>query len=416
MSTRSSLLDLEWWAVPKRLIYIVITLLILGVLAGGVGLYIWVYGNPFKGAPTETSSSAGARFDSFEGDVRVVRASTRETIQARSDTRLMPGDTVQTQQDGRARISLADGSTLIVKPNSVVTIAENTTSAGGRTNVRVAVDRGQMSVRTDQQPEGASNIVKTPLTENHLSGQTGATFGVSEDKSEDIRVSSGSVVTSTRNGDKTTLNNGEYVAINASGSITQREKLLDVPTPSTPRNLEKLVTRKGGATSASLRWQRPNSGTPAHYRVEVATSPFFVTAGKVIERDQLEATEFTVGDLRQGNYFWRVRAIAASGQASDWSEPQKFLVVAEGGTGDRISVSNVSFEYVAGNIHIMRGRTQPGTTIRCSGRETLSGSDGSFQLQITAPRETREINVEAEDAQGNRDSYRIPFSRDAGQR
>lgn len=416
MGTQTSRFDFDWWAVPKRLIYTVIVLLVLGVIAAGAGLYVWVYGNPFKGAPADAASSSGARFDSFEGDVRVVRASTRETIQARSDTRLFPGDTVQTQQDGRARVTLADGSTLIVKPNSVVTIAENTTGDGGRTNVRVAVDRGQMSVRTEQQPEGASNIVKTPLTESKLGAQTGMSIGVSDDKSEDIRVASGSVVTSTRNGDKTTLAGGEYVAINPAGSIAQREKLLDVPQPAAPRNLEKIATRKGGATSVSLKWQRPTTGAPAHYRVEVATSPFFVAAGKVIERDQLEATEFTIGDMRQGNYFWRVRAVAASGQSSDWSEPQKFLVVTEGGTGERINVSNVSFDYVAGNIYLMRGRTQPGNTIRCAGRETLATSDGSFQLQITAPRETREINVEAEDAQGNRSGYRIPFSRDAGQR
>jgi hypothetical protein len=409
MGTRTSRFDLDWWIVPKRLIYIVVALLIFGVVAGGAGVYLWVHGNPFKGAPVDSDSSAGARFDSFEGDVRVVRASTRETLQARADTRLFPGDTVQTQQDGRARITLADGSTLIVKPNSVVTIAENTTGAGGRTNVRVAVDRGQMSVRTEQQPEGASNVVKTPLTENQLGAQTGVSIGVREDQSEDIRVTDGSVVTSTRNGDQTTLAGGEYVAVNPTGSITQREKLLDVPVPSAPRNLEKIATRKGGATGVSLRWQRPATGSPTHYRVEVATSPFFVAAGKVIERDQLQATEFTVGDLRQGNYFWRVRAVAASGQASEWSEPQKFLVVAEGGTGERVGVSDVSFEYVAGQIYLVRGRTVPGSTIRIAGRETLASRDGHFQLQITAPSGTREVQVEAEDAQGNRDSYRFPF-------
>ncbi|HEV2706930.1 MAG TPA: hypothetical protein VGV59_13455, partial [Pyrinomonadaceae bacterium] len=82
MGTRTSRFDLDWWIVPKRLIYIVVALLIFGVVAGGAGVYLWVHGNPFKGAPLDPASAAGARFDSFEGDVRVVRASTRETIQA----------------------------------------------------------------------------------------------------------------------------------------------------------------------------------------------------------------------------------------------------------------------------------------------------------------------------------------------
>ena len=150
-------------------------------------------------------------------------------------------------------------------------------------------------------------------------------------------------------------------------------------------------------------------GAPAHYRVEVATSPFFVPAGKLIERDRLQASELTVDDLREGNYFWRVLAVSPSGQASDWSEPQKFSVVAEGGTGEQVQVSDVSVEYVAGSIYLVRGRTQPGITVRCAGRETLAARDGTFKLQINAPAGARDIQLEAADPQGNRGSFRLPL-------
>ena len=410
MVTKISRFDVEWWIVPKRLIYVAVTLAALSLAAGGAGAYLWFYGNPFKGAQDEAGLTAGARFDSFEGGVRVVRADTRETLVPRADTRLMPGDIVQTLEDGRARISLADGSTLLVKPNSVITIAENTAGEeGGRTKVRVAVESGQINVRTERQPEGASNIVRTQLTESSLQSDTSASFDVREDKTEAIRVSAGTVETSTRNGEQATLRNGEYVAVNPQGGIAQRERLLDVPSPTTPRNLERVAARKGGATSVLLRWQRPASGTPAHYRVEVATSPFFVPAGKVVERDQLPATEFTLDNLRQGNYFWRVRAMAQSGQASDWSDPQKFVVVTEGGTGETVSVSVAAVEYVGGSIYLLRGRTQPGNTVRCGGRETLSDGDGSFQLQINLPKGARDVVVEARDTLGNSNSVRVPF-------
>ena len=412
MATKSGRFDLDFWAVSKRSLYIIVVLLALGVVAGGVGVYIWTHGNPFKNTGASAPVPAGARFDSFDGDVRVVRAQTRETVPARSDTQLYPGDIVQTQADGRARISLIDGSTLIVRPNSVVTIRDNTSDpGGGRTNVRVAVARGQINVRTEQQAEGTSNIVETQLTENRLASQTGASFGVREDNSEDIRVASGSVDTNTRGGEKTTLRAGEFVAINQSGSVARRERLLDVPTPVAPRDLERIPSGGGVA----LRWQRPGTGAAAHYRVEVATSPFFVATGKVIERDQLDATEFNAGSLRPGNYFWRVRAMAASGQASEWSEPQKFII-APTGSGERVTVSNLSFEYVAGSIYLVRGQAQAGTTIHIGGRETLAGGDGSFQLQINAPRGTREITVEAQDPQGNKNRYQFPFSPDAAQK
>jgi hypothetical protein len=410
MTGQSSRFDFDWWIVQKRLIYIIIGVLALSGVAGGTGLYLWKYGSPFKGTGKTTDVPAGARFISFEGDVRVIRAATRETIVASSQTQLYPGDTIQTQADGRARISLADGSTLFVRPNSTVIVRDNSNvDDGQKVNVRVAVDRGQINVRTETQPAGTENVVETPKTRNKLEGQTGASFGVNPDHTEDIRVNTGSIETTTANGEKTVVREGEYVAVNPTGSLARRERLLDVPTPVGPRDLEKVSVGANGAANVALRWQRPPQGTPSYYRVEVATSPFFVAAGKVIERDQLVSTEFNASDLRPGVYYWRVRAAATSGQTSDWSEPQKFFVVARG-TGETVNVSDWAIQYVGGNVYLIRGRSQPGNTIRIMGRETLASADGSFQLQITAPEGAREITVEAQDPQGNRNQYRLALS------
>ena len=408
MVTRISRFNADWWIVQKRFIYLAIIIACLAVVAACAGLYVYLYGNPFKGVADNIGAAAGARFVSLEGGVKVVRANTRESLQARADTRLFPGDIVQTQEDGRARVTLADGSNLFVKPNSVVTIAENTAAEGGRqTKVRVAVESGQINVRTEQQNEGAQNIVGTHLTESRIAPETDASFHVRDDKTEAIRVGTGAVETSTSDGDTTTLRAGEYAAVNQQGAIAQREKLLAAPVPVTPRNMERVSSRRGAATSVALKWQKPQTGAPAHYRVEVATSPFFVPAGKLVERDQLQATEITVEDVRQGNYFWRVMAVAQSGQASDWSEPQKFVVEGQGGTGDEVTVSDVQIEYVAGQIYLVRGRTQAGNTVRCAGRETLAARDGFFQLQINAPRGAREVQLETADTQGNRNSFKF---------
>ncbi|MFL6207844.1 MAG: FecR domain-containing protein [Pyrinomonadaceae bacterium] len=415
MAMKPHRFDVEWWIISKRVIYLLIILLVVAITAGGISIYSYIYGNPFKHIAANMNAPAGARFLSFDGDVRVVRAQTRESLLARSDTQLYPGDIVQTQADGRARIQLADGSTLLVRPNSVVTIRDNTSVEGSnRTNVRVAVARGQINVHTEQQTEGSKNVVETPLTKNNLAAQTGAAFGVREDNTEDIRVASGAVDTTTRGGEHTVLQPGEYVAFNQSGNVKARERLLDVPTPILPRDLEKIPTSEHGAATVSLRWQRPASGTPAHYRVEVATSPFFVAAGKMSERDQLDASEFSVGDLRPGVYFWRVRAVALSGQISEWSEPQKFTVTPSEQAFERVGITNVTFEYIAGQIFIARGRTQPGNTVRIAGRETIATPDGTFQLQFTTPPGTREVALEVEDAHGNKAQTRQKLAAGGG--
>ena len=408
-TSRTSRFAFDWWIVQKRFVYLMFALFLLCCVAAGAALYVWKYGNPLKNV-AKNRVAAGARFISFEGEVRVVRAATRETISPNADTELYPGDTVQTQAGGRARISLADGSTLVVKPNSTIIVRDNARADDGKkSNVHVVVDSGQMYVRTELQPEGTTNVVETPKTKNTLGEQTGASFGVNPEGTEEIRVNSGAVETTNRAGDKTSLHANEYVSVNNQGTVSRPQRLLEVPSPSEPQDLQRVFVNANGSAGISLKWIRPQSGTAAYYRVEVATSPFFVADGKVIERDQLAATEFGASDLRPGVYFWRVRATATSGQTSDWSEPRKFIV-AQRGTGSQVLVSNLSAELLGGNIYLIRGKAEPGTTIRAGGREAIVPSDGNFQIQISASG-SREVLVDAQDPQGNGSQYKVPLSR-----
>jgi hypothetical protein len=410
MATKTDRFAFDWWVVQKRSIYFGIALLVVCVLAGGFSLYVWKFGNPLRNVGTGIKTPAGARFISFEGDVRVIRASTRETIAARSDTELYPGDAVQTQETGRARIGMADGSTLVVRPNSIITVRDNARADGGKkSNVHVVVDSGQMYVRTEHQPEGTNNVVETPKTTSKLGEQTGATFGVNPEGTEEIRVNTGAIDLTNRSGEKTSITGGQYVAVNPSGTVSRPQKLLEVPVPSAPRDLDKVFVGASGSASVSLKWLRPSSGSPTYYRVEVATSPFFVADGRVIERDQLVAMEFNASDLRPGVYFWRVRATAATGQTSDWSEAKKF-VVANRGTGSQVPVENLTAELLGGNIYLVRGQAEPGTTIRAVGRETLVSTAKSFQVQITAPPGENAITVEAMDPAGNSSNYKLALS------
>ncbi len=412
MVTKPSHFEFDWWVVQKRAVRIAVMALALCLFGSCAALYVWKFGNPLKRVALQTNLPAGARFESFEGDVRVIHAATREVVLATSDTQLYPGDTVQTQADGRARIAMADGSTVVVRPNSTIIIRDNASSDGGKkTNVHVVVDSGQMLVRTQEQSEGAKNVVETPKTQNQMGAQTLASFGVNPEGTEEIRVNAGSVQSAPRNGESTTLRSGEYVQVNQSGTMSKPQKLLDVPQPAQPRDLEKIVVGNNGAANVTLRWLKPQSGLPQYYRVEVATSPFFVPEGKVIERDQLISTQCSATDLRPGAYFWRVRATASTGQTSDWSEPLKFIISTPSTESGSVVVQRLSTSYLGGDLYIIRGSSAPGTTISVTGREALVGADGNFQIQIAAPAETREVTIMAFGPQGNRSQYRLVLSR-----
>src|ERR1051325_11041798 len=206
MVTKQSHFEFDWWVVQKRAVRIAVMALALCLFGSCAALYVWKFGNPLRRVALKTEVPAGARFESFEGDVRVIHSSTREVVLATSDTQLYPGDMVQTQADGRARIAMADGSTVVVRPNSTIIIRDNESSEGGkRSNVHVVVDSGQMLVRTTDQNEGAKNVIETPKTQSQVGAQTQASFGVNPEGTEEIRVNAGLVESQSRNGERATL-------------------------------------------------------------------------------------------------------------------------------------------------------------------------------------------------------------------
>jgi FecR-like protein len=410
MTSKVSHFTFDWWVIQKRAIHVTVLILLLCAVGAAAGLYVWKYGNPLRRVALLNEAPPGARFISFEGDVRVIRSATREVVTAASDTQLYPGDTVQTQADGRARINMADGSTVVVRPNSTIIIRDNAGGEDGkRSNVHVVVDSGQMWVRTPQQGQDSNNVVETPKTQNQIASQTAASFGVNPEGTEEIRVNSGAVESVNRSGERASLRGGEYVSINQSGTISKPQRLLDAPVLVQPKDLEKISVAGNGSAAVTLRWDKPQTGVAAYYRVDLATSPFFVPDGKVMERDQLAVTECGASDLRPGAYFWRVRATAASGQTSDWSEPQKFIVLASERNATAISVSDLTAIYLGGDVYIVRGKSSPGVTVQISGRESVVASDGTFQIQITAPASTRAVTIHVSDSRGNSNHYQVPL-------
>ena len=139
---------IDWWRIQSSSVRGIV---IFAVFAFGLlGISYWAMKSDWL-VQTELSESPkdSAVIFSFEGDVRVIRAATRETIVVTRQTYAAPGDTIQTQADGRAVVRMIDGSTYTVRPNSTVVIRDSTSLFGGR-NVRVALDDGQLNVRTEE--------------------------------------------------------------------------------------------------------------------------------------------------------------------------------------------------------------------------------------------------------------------------
>jgi hypothetical protein len=390
----------DWWNIRKSTIYVVVAIVLVGAT---LTLGAWIASRNNWFIPVETSDfpKDTARIITFEGEVRIVRAATRETILVTKETYVAAGDTVQTQADGRAIIRMIDGSVYSVRPNSTVVVKSTTSIFGGK-DVRVSLGDGQLNVRTDEQPEDVKNVVELADSENQLMPKTDAVFNADPQTSGgEIRISRGGVETSI-GGQKTTIRENEFASVSG-GKIVAREKLITPPSPNSPPNATQVADSGRGA-NVTFTWQDPEGVPASSYYLQVSRSPTFASDSIMVDRSGMTSREYRLAGLSPGIYYWRLRSTAKSGQTTNWNEPWKFLVIREAAnTG--IEAVEWQVERVGGLVYLISGRTRPGMNVRSRGRETFAGPDGLFRLQITSP--APEAAVEIGDDQGNRTGYVI---------
>lgn len=384
----------DWWNIRSSTIYVLIaSVLFLGLIGGG----IWwgSKNNWFQVTDNGEIPKDSAKIISFEGEVRITRAATRETILVTRETYVAAGDTVQTQADGRAVIQMIDGSVYSVRPNSTVVVRDTTSLFGGK-NVRVRVDGGQLNVRTDEQGADVKNIVELGDSENQLGPKTDASFNADGNAGGEIRVSRGGIET-TIAGETTSLSENTYATVN-NGRLSAREKLMQPPRPASPANSEQIVDG-GGGVSVAFTWLDPEENPAANFYIQLSKAPGFLSDSILVDRSGLASRDFRLSGLTPGTYYWRLKATGRSGQVTNWSDAWKFTVV-RGSPSTDIDAGEWKVESLGGTVYMISGYTQPGRVIRAAGRDTFAASDGAFKLQISSP--STEVAVEVGDGRGSR--------------
>ncbi|MBK7705730.1 MAG: FecR domain-containing protein [Acidobacteria bacterium] len=392
----------EWWKIRQStIIAIVAIFLVLGLIGYGGWRFLK---SDFVNKPDAPQAPKDAAIViSFEGDVRIIRAATRETILVTRQTFVSAGDTIQTQADGRAKIQMIDGSVLSIRANSTVVIRDSNSLFGGP-NVRVTLDDGQINVRTDEQPANTENVVEVRESENKIGADTDASFDINKDNnSGEIRISRGSIET-TVGGEKTVVRENEFAALNE-GKIATKEKLLGPPIHNSPSSDEQLVGSLSGIADVMMRWQSPDVNLALSYSIQISKLPQFASPDAIIvDKQGLTSPSLAVGGLLPGTYYWRVKASSSSGQSSNWSAYWKFTVIKRENS-KAIGVRDWNVESLGGTIYRVSGKTQPGATVRSQGKSVFALGDGAFLLQISAP--GAQVTVEVSDDRGNRSSFVI---------
>src|SRR5256884_9319507 len=76
---------------------------------------------------TQAADLKHAKFVNLDGKVQVKKVNSVQWVEADYRTSLDKGDLVQTGTDANARTTFADGTTYTVKPDTLVTVKENST-------------------------------------------------------------------------------------------------------------------------------------------------------------------------------------------------------------------------------------------------------------------------------------------------
>ncbi len=206
-----------------------------------------------------------------------------------------------------------------------------------------------------------------------------------------------------------TLEGRERVAAAAqTGTFSPKQNLPDTPQPALPAD-NRIYDLKTG-DQVELKWSKVPDA--ARYRLQISRSRLFVPDSTEVDLDDRVQTSARVKVSREGSYFWRVAAIEANGLTSDWSPVRRFKMVTEplkAGTGDTTPPElTVSPPQQMGNLFLVYGKTEPGAVVTVNAEPADVEADGSFKKTITIERDGATVLVvKSVDASGNETVRRV---------
>ncbi|MEM9531292.1 MAG: FecR domain-containing protein [Pseudomonadota bacterium] len=228
---------------------------------------------------------------------------------ARAGDELAERDGVRTRAQSSAELAFNDNSTLRLGEYSQIFLQEKTTTLRGVDRGRIEVRRGAAELtfepltrRKTEIELLAGSAVSRPQPDNEGRGQIAA--GTNEDDgSARVMVYEGQSSVEAA-GTAVNLTRGTGSTVPASGPPTPPEKLLRAPRDLAPGNgaIWKVANQR-------VRWDPVPEAD--HYRVEVCRDPQCGDLTTVSE--PLTGTDWQPVLAAAGEYFWRVRAVSASG-------------------------------------------------------------------------------------------------------
>lgn len=345
---------------------------------------VWVTSllSPFERMVSGDDSAKGpitagqVRFVDLDGAVQVKHVNSTRWENANRGSTLDKGDLIQTGSDGLAKLSFPDGTTYMVKADTLVTVEQNAVASDKSTNVAMHISTGAVDLTTGtwESPRSTATVSFADATASLKENTKAAVHSDPTKNESDITVMSGSADVKQAN-QTIQVNKWEKASVTGTGAPIIKSNVLAPPDLVTPLNLQPLI--EPDPKLASLRFEWKPVPDAIEYVLRVGLSSNFNKLAA--EKQHLTGTSTEVTGLDSGDYYWNVTAIGPGKKESEPSEAFKFTLVAQGKSQSMLL--ELDQPVLHGSVVEVTGRTEPSAALIINGQAVADiSADGHFRF------------------------------------
>ena len=345
---------------------------------------VWVTSllSPFERMVSGDDSAKGpitagqVRFVDLDGAVQVKHVNSTRWENANRGSTLDKGDLIQTGSDGLAKLSFPDGTTYMVKADTLVTVEQNAVASDKSTNVAMHISTGAVDLTTGtwESPRSTATVSFADATASLKENTKAAVHSDPTKNESDITVMSGSADVKQAN-QTIQVNKWEKASVTGTGAPIIKSNVLAPPDLVTPLNLQPLI--EPDPKLASLRFEWKPVPDAIEYVLRVGLSSNFNKLAA--EKQHLTGTSTEVTGLESGDYYWNVTAIGPGKKESEPSEAFKFTLVAQGKSQSMLL--ELDQPVLHGSVVEVTGRTEPSAALIINGQAVADiSADGRFRF------------------------------------
>jgi hypothetical protein len=351
--------------------------------------------------------SWAARLEKIERNVRSKRSDSIVWWKAKQGMDLFDRDAVQTMNNSSAIIRFDEDNYIKMADNSLVVIKkyEEDLLFREKRSFMVVVD-GELEGTIDSSGEKSVRLeIATPAALTTIRSGQGefetANFKISveDDKSSVVTVYSGSAQVESQ-GEKVLVQENQAARIELNSAPSKPVELPSAPKLFFPEN-EGEYQYQSLPPKVHFNWKNEQKATG--YHLVIARDPEL--ADILIDEKNLVENHFVHGNLKKGDYYWRVSALASGGEGR-FSEIRKLSLIQ-----DRIAPHlevEMPPDTISSGSFRMAGNVEPEATLLVNNNRVTTLPSGEFSYDLELENGMNMIVVEAMDPAGNV-SFRSKF-------